>query len=169
MANKRDHDETIQAYFKYLAAIQAGEEKAVEDIMELWDPDGSCEFLGPEPLCGKFRGHMAVAALYNNIARTPGRQVHTEKKSRLGKRSFQIGRTRAVNDKLVVEWNSDVVTEDARGYNLSGSNTFSFKGDKISSLRIVTSPKPEQVESLNLSDLSINDIGRLALAVWAVV
>jgi len=164
-----EYEGTVQAYFKCLAAIQAGEEKAVDEIMQLWDPDGQCEFVGPEPLCGEFRGYLAVAALYSNIARTAGKCIATEKESTLAKRTFEVGRTRVIGDKLIAEWNSEVATEDGRGYNLSGSNTFSFKRDKIKSLRIVTSPKPEQIGTLSLDDLTVNDIGRLALAAWAVV
>jgi hypothetical protein len=64
-----------------------------------------------------------------------------------------------------------VGTQEGHGFDVAGSHLFTFDGDKIKSLRITVSPKPDpsHLKSLKMDALSVNDVGRLSLAAWAVV
>lgn len=66
---------------------------------------------------------------------------------------------------------SGVGTREGTGFDVAGSHVFTFRKGKIRSLRVTISPKP--MKSLNtklaLSDFSVQDVGRLSLAAWAVV
>ncbi len=169
----KNHEEIVTKYFNQLGAIFAGEAKAIDEMLRIWDEDGSCEFVGAHPYNGEFRGRNAVHVLFNNLAHTAGMSLRLEGRVGappvLGPRKFEPSRIRTVDDKVVVDWTSAAAMKDGKGLSIAGSDTFSFKGDKISSLRIVISPKVEGIAGLRPEDLSINDIGRLALAAWAVV
>jgi hypothetical protein len=70
---------------------------------------------------------------------------------------------------MAVGWTTLIGTEDNRGFQVSGNHTFTFKDGKIISLKVVVSPKPDRAPKLALDGLSVDDIGRLSLAAWAVV
>lgn len=71
--------------------------------------------------------------------------------------------------KLVAGWTTRVGTHQKAGFEVSGSHTFMFKDGKICALKVVVSPKADDSPTLTLAGLTVNDIGRLALAAWAVV
>jgi hypothetical protein len=89
----------------------------------------------------------------------------------LGVVETDVRRTRALNggDRIVAGWSTRIGTSDDRGFEVSGSLTFTFKDGKIASLKVVTSPKPDGSQNLRLDALAVDDIGRLALAAWCVV
>ena len=60
-------------------------------------------------------------------------------------------------------------TTDKRGFEVSGNHTFTFKGDRIASLKVVVSPKPDTSDRLQLEVLAVDYKKRLSLAAWAVV
>lgn len=71
--------------------------------------------------------------------------------------------------RAVAAWTTIVSTVDKRGFQVSGSHEFTFKDGKISTLKIVVSPRPHEAKGLNLEDLSVQDVGQLSKAAWAVV
>jgi hypothetical protein len=87
----------------------------------------------------------------------------------LGLVHIDVNRVRVVEGKTVAGWNTLVATESGKGFQVAGSHAFSFRDGKISSLKVVVSPKAEQTTNLKLEDLTVNDIGRVALAAWCVV
>lgn len=74
-------------------------------------------------------------------------------------------------NRVAVGWRTTIGTEENHGFDVAGSHFFTFEDGKIKSLRVTVSPKPDQsqLESLRLTDLTINDVGRLSLAAWPVV
>jgi ketosteroid isomerase-like protein len=173
---KGNHEETIRTYFSLIKELRAGREEAVEKLLELWDEDGVFEFAGSPPVTGTYHG---IHTLYKNRAKSTGMPLKLEglreradisKETALGIVNTEVSRMKVSDRKTVASWRTVVGTEDARGFQVSGSHTFTFsEGGKISSLKVVISPRAGEFENLRLEDLSVNDIGRLALAAWAVV
>jgi ketosteroid isomerase-like protein len=179
------HEQLVQAYFAAIRELRAGHEDAVERLVDMWDPDGTFEFAGTPPVTGTFHGRNAIHTLYKNRLHANGMRMHLEghddeggpKQSsartdaELGLVDTKVHRTRAVDNKLVAGWTTVIGTKDGRGYEVSGSHTFTFYDGKISNLKVVISPRPhdEKTGSLSLRGLSVTDIGRLALAAWPVV
>ncbi len=171
-------EETVRTYFEYIRELRNGVEGAPERLRDLWDEDGVFEFAGAPPVHGSFVGRNAIYVLYRNRFRTSGMPVAIEgagdeKQAQdvaLGIVDTEVQRSRALdNGKVVAGWTTVVGTQDGRGFQVAGSHSFTFKDDRIHKLRVVVSPKPDQNENLRLQDLSVDDIGRLALAAWAVV
>jgi ketosteroid isomerase-like protein len=166
----------VQEYFANIRDLRAGKEEAVQQLVDLWDADGTFEFAGAPPVTGTFQGRNAIHVLYKNRFHankmplrfeTAGGQGKTE--AALGVVDTDVHRTRVVDDKLVAGWTTTIGTGDGRGFQVSGAHTFTFKNGKIGSLKVVISPRPETSEGLDFAGLSVNDIGRLALAAWPVV
>lgn len=152
-----NRESIIESYFAAFNAIQKGDERAVDRMMDLWHESGHCQVVGAGKLPDEYRGLNAVRALYKGIARAPRQEIHTER-----------GRTRATKEDVVVEWTSQIGI-DPKPLKVDGSNAFSFKDNRISDLKIVLSPKGATGQQLKLHELEVSDIGRLALAAWAVV
>ena len=181
----QERQELVERYFSYVRDLRAGNEGAVDRLVELWDEDGVFEFAGAPPVVGTFKGRNAIHALYKNRVRAGGMPLtfDTEDKAAaareaaLGLVDTRINRIRSLGakaedsspERVAVGWTTVIGTTDQRGYELSGNHTFSFKGDRIASLKVVVSPKADRSEGLRLEGLSIDDIGRLSLAAWAVV
>lgn len=157
MAIPKDHERVMDSYFSTFSAIQKGDEGAVDRMMELWSDDGRCQVVGAGAFPDEYRGRNAIRSLYKGIAQSPARDVQTEK-----------GQMRSTATEVIVEWTSQVAA-GANRLEVGGSNQFQFKDDKISSLKIVLSPKGAAGRKLKLHELAVNDVGRLALAAWAVV
>ncbi len=174
----KTNNKLVETYFAYIKELRAGEESAVEKLVELWDSDGVFEFHGAPPVTGTFTGRNAIHTLYKNRFLANGMPLKLEgTKSKesgnveaaLGVVNTEVHRTRQTDEKVVAAWTTEVGTKDGRGFQVAGSHTFTFKDGKIQSLKIVVSPKPDAAENLSLEGLSVDDIGRLALAAWAVV
>ena len=166
-------EEVVRSYFRLLSKIMEGDEKAVDEMLELWDEDGSFEYAGPPPMVGEFRCRIALKALFRNLTKTVGMPVSFETApaaaTNLSKTTIDLKEVIAADGKIVAHYETTLATKDGRGFIVVGSNTFTFKDSKILHLRSIRSPKPEEAVGLQLGELSVTDVGRLALACWAVV
>jgi hypothetical protein len=181
MREAHRHEEIVRKYFDLVRELRTGVEGAPERLVDLWDPEGTFEFAGSPPVTGTFTGINAITVLYRNRFAASGMPLTLQGAGReegkdggiddaLGVVDTDVHRMRTLDDERVVAgWTTTVGTREGRGYQVSGSHSFIFKGDRISNLRIVVSPKPEASEQFDASTLSIDDIGRLSLAAWAVV
>lgn len=168
----------VKEYFKQIEALRDGVDNAVEKLVDMWDEDGIFEFCGAPPLNAKYSGRTAIKTLYKNRLHANGMEVKLEKDSAknlkvdevtLADVKTDVGKMRAHDGKLVAGWTTRVGTHQEIGFNVAGSHTFSFQNGKISALKVVVSPKADDAPNLIMRGLSVNDIGRLALAAWPVV
>lgn len=168
----------VKQYFSLIRDLRSGKTGSVAKLVDLWDSDGVFEFAGAPPVQAKFTGRRAIEVLYTNRFNANGMDLKLEGKGAKGARNAALGivdtevhRQRTIDDKVVAGWTTVVGTKDGRGFEVSGSHTFSFADGKIKSLKIVVSPRPDEAKAagLTLDGLSVDDIGRLALAAWAVV
>lgn len=178
-------DELVERYFRYVRDLRSGKEDAVEQLVDLWDEDGVFEFAGSPPVVGTFKGRNAIHALYKNRLKASGMKIalraeddkETMRDAALGLVDTHINRMRVLDrdakaddaERVAVGWTTVIGTQDERGFEVSGNHTFVFKGDRIASLKVVISPKADRTEGLRLEGLTVDDIGRLSLAAWAVV
>ncbi len=180
MTNKvsAKEEKLVNEYFKQIHALRNGVDKSLEKLTNMWDDDGTFEFCGAPPLNAKFSGRTAIKTLYKNRLHANGMEVMLDNESQkklkqtevtLSDVETEVTRVRSHNSKLVAGWTTRVGTHQKVGFNVSGSHTFSFKNGKIYSLKVVVSPKVDDAPNLKMDDLTINDIGRLALAAWPVV
>lgn len=178
--------ELVERYFDYVRDLRAGKEEAVDKLVDLWDEDGVFEFAGAPPVVGTFKGRNAIHALYKNRMKASGMplglngdaRTATARAVALGMVDTRINRTRALDknlaagatpERMAVGWTTVIGTNDKRGFEVSGNHSFTFKGDRIASLKVVVSPKADKADGLELEGLAVEDIGRLSLAAWAVV
>lgn len=169
-------EELVRTYFERVNDLREGKEEAVDQLVDMWDVDGTFEFAGAPPVNGTFRGRNAIHALYRNRLRANGMPVRLQSSragrpgdAELGLVSTKPKRIRVMDDKVVVGWATEIGTSDKQGFGVSGSHTFTFKDGKILSLAVVVSPKADEVSHFDLSTLAVDDIGRLSLAAWMVV
>ncbi len=178
-------EKLVDNYFQYIRELRNGDESAVGRLVDLWDEDGVFEFAGAPPVTGTFKGRVAVHTLYKNRVKSSGmamkiqgHQVAREAAEdvALGVVETHVHRMRAIKqagaggpERVVAGWTTVIGTQDKRGFEVSGSHSFTFKNDRIVSLKVVVSPKPDETRGLSLQNLSVDDIGRLALAAWPVV
>lgn len=165
------NEKLIATFFKRLQEIHGGDEKAVERMLALWDEDGVVRLVGIHPYAGEFHGRNAIAVLYRNITRSSGMTIKLGARAQtsLGPRQFEVESIEASGDRVVATWKTTITTKDGRGFAVSGGDTFTFKGGKIATDSCIMSTKPEAVKGFKLAELSVSDIGTLALAAWAVV
>jgi ketosteroid isomerase-like protein len=132
-----EEQELVRDYFSRLRAIHSGDRGAVDRMLELWDDDGTCTFVGSPPLNGQFRGTMALATLFNNMVQTMGTKVQTEdgEDVAVGQPSFTVERMKSRGNKVVAEWTLRVKVDDCKSFSVAGSNTYTFKGDRIAEHR----------------------------------
>ncbi len=171
-------EKLVTEYFEQIHALRNGVNSSVEKLTDMWDDDGVFEFCGAPPLNAKYCGRTAIKTLYKNRLQANGMEVKLDKVSAkslghgdvtLSDVETDVNRVRAHDGKLVAGWSTRIGTDQGIGFNVSGSHTFSFKDGKISSLKVVISPKPDDAPNLRMEALTVNDIGRLALAAWPVV
>jgi ketosteroid isomerase-like protein len=183
-------EQIVERYFAYIRDLRKGDEAAADRLIELWDEDGAFEFAGAPPVTGTFKGRNAIHVLYKNRAKAAGMPLKLEggaasltgeaaaaREAALGVVDTQVHRMRSLGatragspaERMAVGWTTLIGTEDNRGFQVSGNHTFTFKDGKIISLKVVVSPKPDRAPKLALDGLSVDDIGRLSLAAWAVV
>ena len=171
------NDELVRTYFSYIKDLRSGKEGSVEKLLNLWDEDGTFEFAGSPPVTGTFHGVNAIHTLYKNRFHSSGMKMTIEAAGKskgdrevaLGVVDTEVHRTKAMDGKIVAGWTTVIGTHDGRGFQVSGSHTFQFKDGKIAYLKVVVSPRPDTAKNLNMEGLSVDDIGRLALAAWPVV
>jgi ketosteroid isomerase-like protein len=183
---RSNNEKTVKNYFAYIRDLRNGKAGSVENLVELWDIDGTFEFAGAPPVTGTFQGRTAIRVLYQNRFKANGMTLTLQgalprrrsgKEVALGVVDTEVHRTRALDGKIVAGWTTVIGTDDGRGFEVSGSHTFTFRDGKIRSLKVVVSPRPDSAEKttvakaldLKLDDLHVDDIGRLALAAWPVV
>jgi ketosteroid isomerase-like protein len=188
----------LDKYFANIKDLRAGDPDSVDRLVAMWDDDGIFEFAGAPPVTGTFQGKAAIHVLYKNRVGTGGMPLHLEgapaaapagaapaagatagpvgsapSPTNLGIVDTNVHHTRQLhNDRVVAGWTTVVGTGDGRGFEVSGSHTFTFRNGKIRTLKVVVSPRPDPAQAhhnLNLHALSVDDVGRLALAAWAVV
>jgi hypothetical protein len=92
-----------------------------------------------------------------------------DRQAALGVVDTVVHRTKVMDHRIGAGWTTAVGTPDGRGFQVAGSHTFEFKDGKISSLKVVVSPRAEAAKNLRMEGLSVDDIGRLALAAWPIV
>lgn len=181
-----DTHDIIDRYFSYIRELRNGQDEAVDKLIELWDESGVFEFAGASPVTGTYKGRNAIHVLYKNRVKACGMPLKLEgnpaspagaaalaREVALGAVDTQVNRMRNLaapkGQRVAVGWTTTIETDDKRGFQVGGSHTFTFKGGKISALKVSVSSKPEQSAGLDLNDLAVQDIGRLSLAAWAVV
>ena len=175
-ASKR-MEQIVNKYFKLIRDLRNGVEKSVPQLMELWDQDGTFEFAGSPPVIGTFKGAMAINTLYKNRLNASGMGVKLETKSAkpqdvtLGVVDTEVTHLRTNGNRVAVGWRTTIGTKESQGFDVAGSHLFTFENGKIKNLRVSVSPKADEshLETLRLTDLSVNDVGRLSLAAWPVV
>lgn len=171
------HQDIVKRYFAYIKDLRSGRAGSVDKLTELWDSDGVFEFAGSPPVVGTFTGRVAIHTLYKNRFHASGMPLKLEgagekgaaRETALGIVDTEIHKMRLMDEKIVVGWNTVIGTQDGHGYTVAGSHTFAFKDGKISSLKVVVSPRADPAPNMSMEGLSVNDIGRLALAAWPVV
>jgi ketosteroid isomerase-like protein len=171
------HLGTIQKYFEDLNKVYTREPGAVERLLDLWTDDGVFEFCGAPPVTGVFHGKNAVHVLYTSRFRLqgmtvtlPGGDGTLPRKTAVQFVHRTVNRVKVVADDIVSAWTTATIsTADGSGFECSGNYTCRFRDGKIAKVRIVVSPKGEAAQGLRFQDLAVEDIGRLALAAWAVV
>ncbi len=173
-----DPEKIVKQYFENIRALRKGDKQSVGRLVDMWDADGVFEFAGAPPLQGKYVGRTAILTLYSNRFHANGMSLKLESTSgkerehrdvALGIVDTEVQRIKSHDGKIIAGWSTRIGTSDERGFAVAGSHTFTIRDEKISSLRVVVSPKPEKVENLRMEGLTVNDIGRLALAAWPVV
>lgn len=173
----KSNEYLVRSYFSHIKDLRSGKPGAVEALVELWDPDGTFEFAGSPPVTGTFHGANAIHALYQNRFRSNGMKMRFDagaagapgQEVALGVVDTDVGGVKQVGHKVVAGWTTTMGTQDGRGFQVSGSHTFTIRNGKITDLKIVVSPRPHAAPNLKLDGLAVEDIGRLALAAWAVV
>lgn len=168
----------VNEYFRQIEALRSGVDDAVNKLTDMWDEDGVFEFCGAPPISAKYSGKTAIKTLYRNRLHANGMEVKLEKESTkklkinevtLSDVRTDVSRMRSHDGKIVAGWTTRIGTHQKVGFNVSGSHTFTFQNGKISNLKVVISPKADDAQNLMMEGLSVNDIGRLALAAWPVV
>lgn len=183
----------VNNYFEYIKELRNGQDAAVEKLTRLWDDDGIFEFAGAPPVTGVFKGINAIHVLYKNRVKACGMPLRLEgvnpvmgkpltQEVALGAVVTHPVRSRAVAvsdksasgatgkiQKVMVGWTTVIETDDKRGFEVNGSHAFTFTEGKISRLKVSVSSMPRASQNLDLDSLAVKDIGRLALAAWAVV
>ncbi len=168
----------VDEYFELVRALRGGVDDSVDKLTDMWDADGVFEFCGAPPLNARYTGRTAIKTLYKNRLHANGMEVRLDSESAkkldradvtLGDVDTEVVKVREHDGKLVAGWTTRVGTHQKVGFAVSGSHTFSFKDGKIASLKVVVSPKADAATDLDIEALTINDIGRLALAAWPVV
>lgn len=171
------NDELVRTYFNYIKDLRSGKEGSVEKLVSLWDDDGTFEFAGSPPVTGTFQGRNAIHTLYKNRFHASGMKMTLEasdtskgdREAALGVVDTEVHRTKVMDGKIIAGWTTVIGTQDGRGFQVSGSHTFQFKDGKLSHVKVVVSPRPDTAKNLRMEGLSVDDIGRLALAAWPVV
>ena len=168
------HEKVAQAYFHHIRDLRSGKSGAVEQLLDLWDEDGTFEFAGSPPVTGTFQGRNALQAFYKNRLQSQRMTVKLESAPKGHEVALQVvdsepQRIKADGDTVVAHWTTVVGTQDGRGFQVAGTHTFSFRNGRISGLKVIVSPRPEKAEKLKFEGLTVDDIGRLSLAAWAIV
>lgn len=176
-ATTSELEKVVRTYFELIRELRNGVDSSVPRLMELWDPDGTFEFAGASPVQGTYKGAAAIHTLYKNRLHSSGMPLTVEtvqgqpRDTALGVVDTDVTHIKTNGRRVVAAWRTVVGTRDGHGFDVAGSHLFVFEGDKIKSLRIIVSPKPDQSQlaNLQLTDLTMSDVGRLSLAAWAVV
>ena len=171
------HEQLVKDYFKQIQALRSGKEQAVDRLVEMWDVDGHFEFAGAPPVVATFEGINAIHVLYRNRLLANGMDLKLRGAGKdgldaaLGVVDTDVHRVRALEDKVVAGWNTTIGTREGQGFEVSGSHTFTFRNGKILSLKVVVSPRAQEAkaENLSMAALTVDDVGQLSLAAWAVV
>jgi len=171
-ADTKKREKVVKEFFGHLKAIHSGKVEAIDKMLALWDDEGVVKLIGLYPYAGEFVGINAISVLYHNVARSAGMPLQLKggkMKTTLAPRKFEIESIHSVGDKVVATWRTEITTSEKVGFEMSGGDTFYFKEGKISRDMCTMSTRPAEIKGFNLGSLSVNDIGRLALAAWAVV
>lgn len=167
----------VENYFSAISALRNGASASVDNLMNLWHPEGTFEFAGSAPVVGKFVGETAIRTLYKNRLNSNGMPLTLELSGQnavnvnLGLVVTDLSHLRYKDDQIIVGWKTTIGTTSGQGFDVAGSHLFTFEDGKISKLRVNVSPKADESteQSLSLSGLSVQDVGRLSLAAWPVV
>ncbi len=172
-----ENSRVVEQYFKLISRLRNRDEAAVEKLLELWHPEGVFEFAGSPPVVGIYKGITAIQTLYKNRLNSSGMNLKLDfgkenlREISLGIVDTQATHLREKENQVIVGWRTIIATEDKKGFDIAGSHLFNFEEGKIKNLRVNISPKPDKSLDKNITeaDFSIQDVGRLSLAAWAVV
>lgn len=163
-----------QSFLKSFSAIKNGDSAAVDKIMEMWARDGTFEFDGVQELNGSFKGTMALDVLFSSIARTAksGNEARGLRKLNINKLEF--GEVRSIADECYCNWTQVISGSEGQGALINGIIKLTFRDGLVTAAKVVAVPLMGATddmlpEGLSMKKLKIDDIGRLALAAWAVV
>lgn len=78
--NSKQQEEFVNKYFQLVDELRKGNEKAVPQLVDMWDPDGTFEFAGAPPVTGTFHGIAAIHTLYKNRFDANGMPLKLEAK-----------------------------------------------------------------------------------------
>lgn len=166
--------EMTNSFLKNFSNIKKGDSKAVIKMLEMWTQDGVFQFDGLPELNGSFHGIMALEVLFTSIARSAasGNEVRGLKKLHMNEMS--LGEIRTIGDECYCDWRQVVSREKGQGALIFGNIKLTFRQGLISAVKVVSLPlmsTPDEMlpQGLSMKDINITDIGRLALAAWAVV
>lgn len=166
----------VESYFRHIRELRDGKATAVQALLDLWNPDGVIEFAGASPVTGSFRGRNALHVFYKNRLQSKNMAVKLDRKTKTSKETDVVDliesepqHIRAEDGAVVANWNTVVSTRAGQGFQVAGSHTFTFRGGKIANIRVVVSPQAEPMKDLRIEGLTVDDIGRLSLAAWAIV
>lgn len=143
---------------QYIAALNRGD---TERIFSLFADEAEVAFPGGGRLSGAFRGKEGLKRLYS----PKGKEVAVEFET-------TITNTVARDGLVAMEFHSRIAGAAKRGaFDSFGSLFFEIQDGRIQRLSIyLTEPAAAKVGGINLSEeLSVADMGALAVAVWAVV
>lgn len=177
MATKIDLKNVVESYFALIRRLRSGDAGSVDELMGLWDPDGTFEFKGKPPVVGVFRGAMAIRTLYENRLTHSGMPLKlraddgTARDVALGVVDTEVTSMRRDGTRVLAGWRTTIGTKQGQGFDTSGSHAFTFKSGRIKSLRVSISAKPvkSKLAELKLDALAVRNVGRLSLAAWPVV
>ena len=136
-------------YFELIRRLRGGDEAAVEELMALWDEDGTFQFVGAPPVEGTFSGAAAIRTLYKNRLNSSGMRLALEPEGRevaLGVVDTDVTHLRHKDDRVIAGWRTVVGTAEGHGFDVPGSHRFTFQDGRIQELRITVSPRAHPSE-----------------------
>jgi hypothetical protein len=163
-----------KSFLASFKAIKNGDSSAVNDIMKLWSRDGIFQFDGVPELNGGFQGTMALDVLFSSIARSAKEGNEARGLKKLKSNKLEFGEIRCVDDECYCDWKQVISDKKGRGALINGSIKLTIRKGTVVAAKVVAVPALDATDDmlpkgLSMKDLKVDDIGRLALAAWAVV
>jgi hypothetical protein len=119
--SSKQQEEFVNKYFQLVDELRKGNEKAVPQLVDMWDPDGTFEFAGAPPVTGTFHGIAAIHTLYKNRFDANGMPLKLEAKDlktedvALGRVHTEVSRIRFLEGKTVAGWSKSLAQRGQQG------------------------------------------------------